>query len=664
MSDKRLEQRIQNVRISRGLIGLSVLIALAIFLFDLATPHGVAGAIPYVGLVLLSRRSSYPPYAFILATIASVLTILGFFMSPDGPIRIDLANRGLSIFAVWLTAVLCYQHIERVHRLALTNIDLKRQVVDSVTEAVQVVAELQSEREDRKQTEEDLQHAEERFAAIFNQTYQLVAVLDPSGCIAEVNDTFMMACGQQRHDIEGRPIWSIKALAGNGGAQERLRAAVESASGGDFARTELHFIDANDKVLTMDASLKPIRDGDSAIRLLIFEARDITEQQQNLELLHQAQKAEVIGQLTSGIAHDFNNILAIISGHLEMSEGRGRSERRRKDHIRSALEAVFRGRELTQQLLSYSRKRRLRRRRIEVDKLVHESLKLLDRALLKEVEIVTDLADPTWPVLSDPSEMQTALLNLVVNSKDSMPDGGKITIKTANVMLEEMVRLGGVTLAPGEYVLLSVIDEGTGIPADLLSRVTEPYFTTKTQSTGTGLGLSMVSQFARQTGGAVHISSTVGAGTTVTLYLPRNGVSAAVDTDIADEIDAIAEESDGERILVVEDDPNVRRNVVEMLTELGYSVTEAETGAIALTILKKQPDLDLVFSDIALPGGYSGRDLAEEIVRAGNGVKVLLTTGVPDHATHKDLKMANVPVLVKPYRYTELARAIRSVLTH
>ena len=170
--------------------------------------------------------------------------------------------------------------------------------------------------------------------------------------------------------------------------------------------------------------------------------------------------------------------------------------------------------------------------------------------------------------------------------------------------------------------------------------------------------------FARQTGGAIHISSTVGAGTTVTLYLPRNDVSAAADPDGAEEIDAMAEESAGERILVVEDDPNVRRNVVEMLTELGYSVTEAETGAVALTILKKQPDLDLVFSDIALPGGCSGRDLAEEIVRAGNGVKVLLTTGVPDHANHKDLKMASVPVLVKPYRYTELARAIRSVLTH
>jgi len=649
---------------SHGLIGLSALIALAIFIFDLMTPQGVAAAVLYVGLILLSRRSKYPPCAFIFAGIATALTIIGFFLSPDGAPRIDLVDRGLAIFAIWLTAVLCYQHIEMVHKLDRSNKNLKRQVVNTVTETVQVVAELQSEREDRKQTEEELQDAEARFAGIFNQSYQLIAVLDPDGLIEEANDTFMMACGQPRHEVEGKPIWSLGALIGSPMCQDRLRTAIEAASGGNFSRTEVQFTDVNGKILTMDASIKPIRDAEATIRLLIFEARDITEQQQNLELLHQAQKAEVIGQLTSGIAHDFNNILAIIGGHLEMSDCGTRTKERRAEHVRSALDAVFRGRELTRQLLSFSRKRRLQRRSIEIDTLVRESLKLVDRALLKEVEIVTDLADPTWPVLSDPSELQTALLNLIVNSKDSMPAGGKITIKTVNAELEEPARLTGITLQPGAYVLLSVIDEGTGIPPDLLTRVTEPYFSTKAQGAGTGLGLSMVSQFAQQTGGAMHITSTIGAGTAVTLYLPRSDPSSLPDLDGIGETDAAAEESKGERILVVEDDPGVRQNVVTMLSELGYAVIEAETAAAALSILEAQPTFDLVFSDIALPGGCSGRDLAEEVARTARGVKVLLTTGVPDHASDRTLQMDGVPVLAKPYRYAELARAIRSVLSH
>ena len=626
-------------------------------------PQGVAAAVLYVGLILLSRRSKYPPYAFIVAGIATVLTITGFFLSPAGLPRIDLADRGLAIFAIWLTAALCYQHIEMVHKLDRSNKNLKRQVVDTVTETVQVVAELQSEREDRKQTEEELQDAEVRFAAIFNQTYQLIAVLDPDGSIEEANDTFMMACGQLRQQVEGKPIWSLETLAASPICRDRLRAAVEAASTGDFTRTEATFIDVNNKILTMDVSIKPIRDAKSTIRLLIFEARDITEQQQNLELLHQAQKAEVIGQLTSGIAHDFNNILAIIGGHLEMSEGRKRGDARRAGHVRSALDAVFRGRELTRQLLSFSRKRRLQRRSIETDTLIHESLKLVDRALLKEVEIVTDLAGLTWPVLSDPSELQTALLNLIVNSKDSMPDGGKITIKTVNAELAESVRLGGAALQPGAYVLLSIVDEGAGIPPDLLDRVTEPYFSTKAQGAGTGLGLTMVNQFAQQTGGAMHITSTIGAGTTVTLYLPRSDASSPPDGDDTHAPDPATDKSNGERILVVEDDPNVRENVVTMLTELGYAVTEAETAAMALSILEEQPKFDLVFSDIALPGGYSGRDLAEKIAQGRNSVKVLLTTGVPDHANKQVLKMGDVPVLAKPYRYAELASAIRSVLS-
>jgi len=650
------------MKVSRGLIGLSLIIGFAIFVFDLMTPKGVAAAVPYVGLVLLSRRSQYPPFAFILAALATSLTILGYFLSPDGSVRMDLANRGLGIFATWLTAVLCYQHIEMVLRLDTANESLKRQVLDTVSETVQAVSELQSEREDRKLAEEELQDVEERFTAIFNQTFQLIAVLDRNGKIDAANDTFMMACGQRRHETQGQPIWSLHSLAHNPVYQDRLRRAVDAAAHGNFSRVEMGFTDANGMELTMDASVKPIRDSDSEIYSLIFEARDITEEKQNQELLHQAQKTEVIGQLTSGVAHDFNNILAIIAGHLELSNGPAQSEEKRQKHRESALEAVFRARDLTQQLLSFSRKRRLERRSVEVRSLVDDALKLVDRTLLKEIEITTDLASPTWTVLSDTGELQTALINLIVNSRDAMPDGGTVTIKTTNHKLFRNTQLLGVTLEPGDYVLLSVTDEGTGIAPEYLDRITEPYFTTKAHGAGTGLGLSMVNQFVRQCGGGMHIASTVGVGTTVTLYLPRSCEEAA-GPDLAMAAEPATNVDASENILVVEDDPDLRRNVATMLRDIGYTVAEAGDGATALAMLRDGSDFDLVFSDIALPGEYDGRDLAEEISKLDREVKVLLTTGVPDHVRDGALEKDGVPVLAKPYRHKELAASIRSILS-
>lgn len=649
------------MKISPGLIALSLLIGVGIFVFDVLTPKGVAAAVPYVGLILLSRRTKYPPYAFCLAGIATALTIGGYFLSPDGPTAVDLANRGLAIFATWLTASLCYQHIEMVLKLDEANKSLTKSVLETVSDNVQTVAELHSEREDRKKAEGELQDVEERFAAIFNQTFQLVAVLDKDGRIEEANDTFIMSCGQQRGEVQDQPIWSLQALSGNSTFQDRLRSAVETAANGNFSRTEVDFTDANGITLTMDVSLKPIRDIDSVIHSVIFEARDITEHRLSQEMLQQAQKTEVIGQLTSGVAHDFNNILAIISGHLEISTGRAQSDENRKEHLESALDAVFRGRELTQQLLSFSRKRRLQRRAVDVAQIVEESLKLVDLALLNDVEITTEVADPTWPVLSDPTELQTAILNLIVNSKDSMPDGGTITVRTANLKLENEARPPSLNLDPGDYVLLSIIDKGTGISPDILNRITEPYFTTKSQGAGTGLGLSMVNQFARQTGGAMHVASTVGLGTTVSLYLPRS-----FEADQADPIEGPGRiqnaDAGQDHILVVEDDPAVRANVVTMLQEMGYEVTNVETGDAALELLRDGLKCDLVFSDIALPGDYSGRDLAKEIPRLRRSLKVLLTTGVPDHAQDDEFAKIGVPVLPKPYRYRELAAAIQSIL--
>lgn len=242
-----------------------------------------------------------------------------------------------------------------------------------------------------------------------------------------------------------------------------------------------------------------------------------------------------------------------------------------------------------------------------------------------------------------------------------MPDGGRITVKAANIAIDSGTPAPGLSLEPGDYVMLAVIDEGAGIPPDVLKRVTEPYFSTKSPGSGTGLGLSMVSQFASETGGAMHIASTVGIGTTVTIYLPRSLESDATSEESRSQ-DVEAYEKPEAHILIVEDDDAVRENVVSMLCDMGYRITECETGDSALAMLRDGLECDLVFSDIALPGENSGRDLAREVPKICDSCRILLTTGVPDHAQDSELLESGIPVLAKPYRYRELADAIRSTL--
>jgi CheY-like chemotaxis protein len=242
-----------------------------------------------------------------------------------------------------------------------------------------------------------------------------------------------------------------------------------------------------------------------------------------------------------------------------------------------------------------------------------------------------------------------------------MPDGGAITVKTANMQIDHRSPVPGLSLEPGEYVMLAVIDEGAGIPPDVLTRVTEPYFTTKALGSGTGLGLSMVNQFARETGGAMHIASTVGMGTTVTMYLPRGLEGDPPSEEAGQQIQGKHENPEA-HILIVEDDDAVRKNVASMMRDMGYRTTESETGDAALEMLRGGLQCDLVFSDIALPGENSGRDLAREIPKISVDCRILLTTGVPDHTQDSKLLNSGIPILAKPYRYEELADAIRNAL--
>ncbi len=386
------------------------------------------------------------------------------------------------------------------------------------------------------------------------------------------------------------------------------------------------------------------------------------------ELLRQAQKMEAVGQLTGGIAHDFNNLLTVIQGGLEMI---GRQVTaldsspvvsrivRGKD---MALEGVRRAARLTERLLAFARQQPLAPKAVDPNRLVGGVCELLRRTVGETIALETVLAGGIWMTQADVNQLENAILNLVVNARDAMPNGGKVTIETANCHLDDAyTRTLAEPVKPGQYVMISVSDTGAGMDRDTLQRAFEPFFTTKGVGKGTGLGLSQVYGFVRQSAGHVAIYSEIDEGTAVKIYLPRHHG----DEDPAD-IERSTGESESlgaETILVVEDDEALRLYTVEILSDLGYSVLAAANGAAALEIIGRGHGIDLLFTDIVMPGGMNGRQLADEAVRKRPGLKVLFTTGYTANAiVHHGRLDPDVELISKPFTYDSLGRKIRALL--
>ena len=370
--------------------------------------------------------------------------------------------------------------------------------------------------------------------------------------------------------------------------------------------------------------------------------------------LRQTQKMEAIGQLTGGVAHDFNNLLMVISGGLSLLERPGDAQRRQRviDGMRQAAE---RGASLSRQLLAFSRRQALKPEPVDLRRQIHGMRELLDRTLRVDVAIKTELAADLWPIKVDPAELELVFLNLCVNSRDAMPNGGVITIRAGN-------RPNVQGEASGDFVAVEIIDTGVGMSKDVLARVFEPFFTTKEIGKGSGLGLPQVYGFAQQSGGLVRLSSTVGKGTTVTLLLPRSDVAPAAEERPTPPLDASARRRAAlGSILLVEDDNEVAALVEDMLQELGYRVTRAASAQGALGALADDRPIDLVFSDIMMPGSMNGIDLALEIKRRRAGLPVLLTSGYAGSALTR-AEAANIRVLRKPYQLQALDGAIRTAL--
>jgi len=387
--------------------------------------------------------------------------------------------------------------------------------------------------------------------------------------------------------------------------------------------------------------------------------RALTEKIAAEDRIRQSEKMEAIGQLTGGIAHDFNNILTVITGTIEILADAVAKEPQLAAITRMIDEAAARGADLTQHLLAFARRQPLQPRETDINMLILDTAKLLRPTLGEHVEIETGFKSEACVAIVDPNQLATAIINLALNSRDAMPGGGKLTLETGLVYLDENYAGQNDDVRPGPYAVIAVSDTGFGIPAAILDRVFDPFFTSKGPGKGTGLGLSMVYGFIKQSAGHIKVYSEEGQGTTVRMYLPP-GTGAAMLAESGPEAE---HEGGHETILVVEDDRLVREYVLTQLHSLGYVTLAAASAAEALALVGKNEKFDLLFTDVIMPGAMNGRQLADAIVTARPDLKVLFTSGYTENAIiHHGRLDQGVLLLAKPYRKSDLAKMIRKAL--
>jgi two-component system, cell cycle sensor histidine kinase and response regulator CckA len=413
-------------------------------------------------------------------------------------------------------------------------------------------------------------------------------------------------------------------------------------------------------VVEVSFSGAPLMSADDRIQGAICVFEDLTHRKSLTRALHQAQKMEAVGQLTGGLAHDFNNILGVAIGNLDLLDDEVADRPVAADLVKSALGALLRGADLTRALLAFSRRQPLRPILVNVGSMLRGATKVFRRVLGEQISIALEVDEDLWRVEVDPAQLESAVTNLAINARDAMPEGGRLTIAAHNRILDK-VSLQVPDLIPGDFVCIEITDTGTGMSNDVVAHAFEPFFTTKPVGQGTGLGLSMVYGFTKQSGGHVKVYSEPGHGTSVRLYLPRASAPAV---EAAPQAPAEAMPRGGnETILVVDDNAEVRRMVGNQLTNLGYRVVEADHGADALAMLEAQPSVELLFTDIVMPQGMNGFALAEEARKRRPGLKVVFTSGFPGSAMQAEGKFPqSTNFLGKPYRRQELACMVRKAL--
>jgi PAS domain S-box-containing protein len=494
------------------------------------------------------------------------------------------------------------------------------------------------------------------FFAAVSMTRMPMVVVDPNKedhPIVFANQAFLEMTGYAREEVIGRNCRFLQGPETDPATRAQVREAV--AARRDIA-TEILNYRKDGSPFWNALFMSPVYNAAGDLVYFFGSQLDITRRRIAEDSLRQAQKMEAIGQLTGGIAHDFNNLLQVILGYadtlatnLERPDADPGRMGRAVGNIREAAE---RASTLTQQLLAFARKQRLVGRTLSLNDLVTEMKELAARTLGDAVTIETDLAPDLRACRIDRTQAEVALLNVLINARDAMPDGGRVTIATRN---EDTGRLDGA----GRLVSVAVTDTGSGIPSDVLARVMDPFFTTKEEGKGTGLGLSMVYGFAKQSGGFAQIESVMGEGTTVRLSFP-----ATEEGDEPSQEPPSAEERPGtETILIVDDRPDVAELARGILRDYGYGTLMARHGREALEILGDHPEIDLLFSDLIMPGGMDGLSLAREAHRRHPALRILLTTGYAEASLERTgIERPEFDILNKPYRRAELIRRVRAAL--
>ena len=497
----------------------------------------------------------------------------------------------------------------------------------------------------------ELVASEQRFRAIFDTVLEVIVLLDPDGTVLELNYKSAVWRDPDPTKAIGKKIWDAPTLQAYPQHIPTMRRGVEVAAAGQLFNEEVTMEREGVPTAYLDIALQPIRDASGKIIYLLFEARDITELKAAQEQLRQSQKMEALGQLTGGIAHDFNNLLTVVVGGLDLIAKQVKEERLKRYAV-NALTAAERGARLTAQLLAFSRVQRLEVKPTLVAPLIEGMRPLLRNVLGPSIEKNFELDETLAPVMADPTQLELAVLNLAINARDAMPDGGRLTVSTRQVRIDD-----DPELAAGDYVELSVGDSGEGMDEEVMARAFEPFFTTKEVGKGTGLGLSMVYGVARQSGGTARIASTPGEGTCVRLYFRR------AEQPAEDAAEAAGKRRKAVRrkasVLVVDDDPDVRDFIAASLADYGYAVREAADGAAGLQAFEEQRP-DLVILDFAMPG-LSGSEVAARMLREVPGQPILFVSGYSETEAIRSAA-PKAQLLAKPFLPDALDAAVRECL--
>ena len=499
-----------------------------------------------------------------------------------------------------------------------------------------------------------------RLRTTFETSYIYQGYLTRDGTLLDANAASLAGINARLEDVIGRPFWETPWFTGTPGMPDAVRQAIHAAANGETVQRSIR-VNLPTGERSFEFALRPVKNEAGDVVAIVPEAVETTDRVKAEDALRQAQKMEAIGQLTGGIAHDFNNMMAVVIGAMNLLQRRldqGSTDVSR--YIDAALDGANRAAALTQRLLAFSRQQALAPEPIYPNKMVAGMSELLARTLGEHIKIETVLAAGLWQSFADPVQLENAILNLSVNARDAMPDGGELTIETANTHVDDDFARE-FQIAAGQYVLVAVTDTGTGMTAEVISQAFDPFFTTKKVGAGTGLGLSQVFGFVRQSGGHVKIYSELGVGTTVKIYLPRylgKDAVAPVKTAPASAPRGHA----GEVIMVVEDDDRVRSYSIEALREFGYTVVHAANGAEALRMFDAGQQVALLFTDIVMPE-MTGRQLADQALKKLPKLKVLFTTGYTRNAiVHNAMLDPGTNFLPKPFGLEQLAAKVRSVL--